>query len=59
MNLDGIMERAAHSNAPNTGDYTGQDGLLYWVCGGTGNDWSEGGMTDGRGKKNRRTAEID
>lgn len=31
MNLDGIMERAAHSNAPNTGDYTGQDGLLY--CG--------------------------
>ena len=31
MNLDGIMERAAHSNAPNTGDYMGQDGLLY--CG--------------------------
>lgn len=31
MNLDGVMERAAHSNAPNTGDYTGQDGLLY--CG--------------------------
>ena len=31
----------------------------FWACGGTGNDWSGGGMTDGRGKKNRRTAEID